>query len=136
MGEDSVDSERHLDEAGMRRLIGAWARRTEPAEQDAEPVTGLDVLPATGLDVPPAPAEDVIAAARHLATEGRRSRPRVRPGPELRLLAEALVLEEHPSAAGWTDAERRDALEWITLLIHRFGEDGVQRLVDALNARH
>lgn len=121
-----MDSERHLDgEAAVRRLVGSWVSRTVPAEPS----------PATGLAVPPAPAEDVIAAARHLATEGRRTHPRVEPAPELRLIAEAMVLDEHPSAREWTAAERRDALDWITLVIHRFGEDGVQRLVGALNAR-
>lgn len=123
-----MDSERHLDgEAATRRLVGSWARRTVPVERGPEP--------ATGLPVPPARAADVIAAARHLATAGRRTHPHVEPAPELRLLAEAMVLDEHPSAAEWTAAERRDALDWITLLIHRFGEDGVRRLVGALNAR-
>lgn len=123
-----MDSERQPEaEAATRRLVGSWAHRTAPVERGPGTVTGLGV--------PPSSAEEVIAAARHLAAEGRPAHPRVEPARELRLLAEAMVVDEHPSAGEWTAAERRDALDWITLLIHRFGEDGVQRLVDALNAR-
>ncbi|GAB2805415.1 hypothetical protein GCM10027176_07950 [Actinoallomurus bryophytorum] len=87
----------------------------------------------TGLDVPPAPAEVVIATARRVATSGRLVGPRPDPAPGLRSVAEAMVLDEHPSAPEWTLAERRDALDWIALIIARFGEDGVQRLVTELN---
>ncbi len=52
----------------------------------------------------------------------------------MRRLAEAMVVDEHPSAANWTAAERRDVLDWITLVIHRLGEDGLLRLVAELNA--
>jgi hypothetical protein len=87
----------------------------------------------TGLDVPLAPAEVVIASARRIATAGRWIGPRPDPTPELRSVAEAMVLDEHPSSPEWTLAERRDALDWIALIIDRFGEDGVQRLVAELN---
>lgn len=109
------------DDAGLERGIGL--------DDDPGPDRG------TGLDVPPAPAEDVIAAARHVATTGRRIGPRSDPAPELRTVAEVMVLDEHPSAREWTLAERRDALDWIALIIDRFGEDGVQRLVAELNER-
>jgi hypothetical protein len=95
---------------------------------------GLDR--GTGLDVPPAPAEVVIATARRVATSGLWIGPRPDPAPGLRSVAEAMVLDEHPSAPEWTLAERRDALDWIALIIDRFGEDGVQRLVTELNEQH
>lgn len=42
------------------------------------------------------------------------------------------MLDEHPSAARWPPAERAAAIGWIALLIDRFGDAGVQRLVAAL----
>jgi hypothetical protein len=107
-----------------------WPMPGVAPEEDYGPDLG------TGLDVPHAPAEVVIAAARRVATSGRWTGPRPDPAPELRSVAEAMVLDEHPSASGWTLAERRDALDWIALIIARFGEDGVQRLVAELNEHH
>jgi hypothetical protein len=116
-------------EAATRRLVGSWLSRTS-----LDPGSG-DTPPAAGLAVPEAPAGEVIATARRLATRGRRPGPCAQPPSVLRVVAETLVLDAHPSAAGWTDAERREALDWVTLIIHRFGEDGIQHLVGELNAR-
>ncbi len=123
-----MDSARHAgSEAATRRIVGYWLSRTslDPGSDDA---------PRGGLAVPEAPAGEVIAAARRLATRGRRSVPYAQPPSELRLVAEVLVVDEHPSAASWTDAERRQVLYWVALIIHRFGEDGIQHLVSELNA--
>jgi hypothetical protein len=155
-----VDIERRIDsDMAVRRLVDSWLSRSvaglpSSSDEDAGPrwATGRDDGPApprrsgpdnepgpdrgTGLDVPPAPVEVVIAAARRVATTGRWTGPRPDPAPELRSMAEAMVLDEHPSAPEWTLAERRDALDWIALVIDRFGEDGVQRLVAELNEHH
>jgi hypothetical protein len=124
VGDDDARAGR--DEVEVRRLLRSWMRRTGSEDR---PVA--DPLAGTGLGVPPAPAGDVIAAARRVA--GGRVADATPPAAGLRLIAEAMVLDEHPSASGWTEAERRDALHWITLVIHRFGEDGVQRLVTELH---
>ncbi|MFD7729417.1 hypothetical protein ACFV6F_03390 [Kitasatospora phosalacinea] len=44
-------------------------------------------------------------------------------------IARGLVVDEHPSAWRWTRAERNEVARWVALLMHRFGEDGVQELV-------
>jgi hypothetical protein len=123
VGDDDARAGR--DEVEVRRLLRSWMRRTGSEDR---PVN--DPLAGTGLGVPPAPAGDVIAAARRVAGGGVADA--TPPAAGLRLIAEAMVLDEHPSASGWTEAERRDVLHWITLVIHRFGEDGVQRLVTEL----
>ncbi|MEV7773630.1 hypothetical protein [Kitasatospora sp. NPDC086791] len=88
----------------------------------------------TGLAVPEAAAEEVIAVARRLAL---RSAPpgRWRPGaaPGLLGVAAALVVDEHPSAPGWSAAERERLATWVTVLMEHRGDDGVQELVRALN---
>ena len=76
--------------------------------------------------VPGAP--EVIRAARSLALCGL-SGAGVLPPPELRLVAEALVVDEYLSAGGWTAEERRRTVRWVAVLIDRFGEDGVQALL-------
>jgi hypothetical protein len=127
-GQNDMDSGRRVDdEAAVRRLLGSWMSRSGSDDIPAD-----DPGPGTGLGVPPAPAGEVNAAARRVAGRGRRGDPE--PVPELRLIAEAMVLDEHPSARDWTDTEKREALDGITLIIHRFGEDGVQRLIAELNA--
>ncbi|MFI9274320.1 hypothetical protein ACIGXM_26965 [Kitasatospora sp. NPDC052896] len=113
----------------VRRLIAGWL--SEPCD-DRAPATAARSL-GTGLAVPPAGAERVAGTARRLATEGLGGGPPPEADPGLRLLAEVLVLDEHPSAVGWTPAERAAVLDWVTLLVHRFGEDGVQRLVAELS---
>jgi hypothetical protein len=125
--EDRVWDEYAAGEAAVRRLVASWMSETSAAQEPGEP--------ATGLPVPHASAREVIAAACRLATDGRPAHPHVQPAYGLRLIAEAMVLDEHPSAGDWTAEERREALDWITLLIHRQGEDGVQRLVGELSAR-
>ncbi|MBV6701890.1 hypothetical protein [Kitasatospora aureofaciens] len=111
--------------------------RAEPREliaallaEGAESLPGLPALP-----VPPAAAaEDVIAVARRLALDGLppgRWRPVSSPG--LLRLAEALVVDEHPSAPGWTPEERERVTTWVAVLIEHRGEDGVQDLIRALD---
>ncbi|MFE7595484.1 hypothetical protein ACFU6K_39415 [Kitasatospora sp. NPDC057512] len=84
-----------------------------------------------GLAVPEAEAEEVIAVARRLAL---RAAPEERPGPETGLLgvATALVVDEHPSAPGWSAAERQLLAGWVAVLIEHRGEDGVRELLGAL----
>ncbi|MFE0462528.1 hypothetical protein ACFW1A_25060, partial [Kitasatospora sp. NPDC058965] len=61
-------------------------------------------------------------------------RPPQRPRhPDLLRLAGALVVDEHPSAAGWSAGERDELTAWVAVLIDRRGEDGVQALLYALN---
>jgi hypothetical protein len=112
------------DEPAVRRLVETWMSRppdTPPGDQGR----------GAGLGLPPAPAATVIAAACRVAGAGRRGGPP--PAPGLRLIAEAMVLDEHPSARGWTRADRHEVLDWITLIIDRFGEDGVRRLTAELS---
>ncbi|MBO1414210.1 hypothetical protein [Streptomyces sp. FH025] len=96
---------------------------------------GVPSLPgASGLAVPEGAADEVIAAARRLALRALPAeRRRPEPAPELLALATALVVDEHPSAPGWTAAERERLAEWVALLIEHRGEDGVQDLVGELN---
>nr|WSX47968.1 hypothetical protein OG409_02800 [Streptomyces sp. NBC_00974] len=125
----------------------------------ADPAAGADPVPCTGLDVPEAEASTVVEAVRAVlglaATPGGGLRPEPpalsapapAPAPagpralsalsagrfaELRLLAWALVVEEHPSAARWTAEERLETESWCALLLERCGEDGTRRMVAAL----
>ncbi len=89
-----------------------------------------------GLAVPEATAGQVVAAIRRIVLaggsgEGAPERPV--PGAGLLLLAEAMVVDEHPSAADWTAGERAEAVDWVAALLERFGEDGVDDLVRVLN---
>jgi hypothetical protein len=45
-----------------------------------------------------------------------------------------MVLDELVSTHGWTPAERREAVDWITLVIDRLGEEGVESLIAGLAA--
>jgi hypothetical protein len=110
------------EEAEVRRLLGLLRRSAD------EPVD--DPAAGTGLDVPRAGAAEVIAVARRIAGGPARLAP---PAPGLRLVAEYMVLSEHPSARDWTGDERHEVLRWVTLIIQRQGEDGVQRLIAELN---
>ncbi|GLY73783.1 hypothetical protein [Actinoallomurus iriomotensis] len=130
--DEDMDGGRRVDgEPAVRRLLRSWMSRPAPEDDEADNAWpgGL----GAGLDVPPAAAGEVIAAARRVAGDGRADA--AWPAPELRLIAETMVLDEHPSASEWTDAERGEALHWVTLIIHRHGENGVQRLIAELNAR-
>ncbi|TYC70440.1 hypothetical protein [Streptomyces sp. CB01881] len=96
---------------------------------------GAEVLPGPpALAVPAAPADEVIAAARRLALAARpQRRPGPAPAPTLLRLATALVVDEHPSAPAWSEAERERLAGWVAVLIEHRGEDGVEELVGALN---
>ena len=117
-----MDEQRVGDETAVRHLLSTWLSRSVPPREDARPATRTRE------------AEDVIALARRLAMSARWSGPRRRPSPALRLIAEAMVLDELVSTRDWTPAERRDALDWITLVIDRLGEDGVESLIAGLAA--
>ncbi|MER8188083.1 hypothetical protein [Kitasatospora sp. NPDC094015] len=150
-----VDQGMHGDEEETaRRLIASWLAGTEdeggagnttgPADATTRTAVpgGAAGGPAggaraggpvpSGLAVPPAGAREVVSTARRLAIEGLAGEPWPVPPADLRLIAEALVVDEHPSAASWSAGERAELGRWIAVLMHRFGEDGVQRLVAAL----
>lgn len=125
----------------VRSLLRSWLRDTVPAEEDPEPAaTG------TGLDVPEAAASQVTEAVTRLlglsAAPGERPAPPAVPGAldsrsaapfdELCLLARVLVVEEHPSSAGWTEDEREVVTRWIAVLIGRRGDEGVEALLREL----
>ncbi|MFE6867402.1 hypothetical protein ACFVFS_12625 [Kitasatospora sp. NPDC057692] len=119
-----------VGEAGIRGLVAGWLA-VEPAEDDGR--GGADERAVGGWAVPPADGAAVVAAARRLAVDGLGRRgPRTVVPDGLRRIAEALVVDEHPSAARWTPLERAQAVEWVALLLHRFGEDGVVALTEAL----
>ncbi|MGV9263212.1 hypothetical protein ACWDRR_00950 [Kitasatospora sp. NPDC003701] len=112
------------DEPEIRELIASWLA----AEPQVEAVSG-EAGGGEGLPAPPGGGREFAEAARRLALRGLDgSRLPAVPGG-LRLIAEALVVDEHPSAARWTPLERAEAVEWVALLLHRFGEDGVQELI-------
>ncbi|MFG2819886.1 hypothetical protein ACGFX4_10710 [Kitasatospora sp. NPDC048365] len=118
-------------EQAMRELIGSWLAAEEvPEPPGARP--GVDEDGGGTLPVPPATGAEVAESARRLALRGFDGSPAEVPAA-LSALAEALVIDEHPSAAYWTTAERADAVRWVALLVHRFGEDGVQELVAELS---
>ncbi|MGA5824029.1 hypothetical protein ACPC54_40055 [Kitasatospora sp. NPDC094028] len=117
------------DEAQAREYLAALVRGPEPT-RSAPPV----------LAVPERPAAEVIAVARRLALgevsgEATSSGPGPvpLPLPELLGVAAALVVDEHPAAAGWSTADRKLLTRWVAVLIERRGEDGVQDLVRALD---
>ncbi|MEU9078447.1 hypothetical protein ACFYUY_35465 [Kitasatospora sp. NPDC004745] len=112
------------DGPDVREVVAALVRQVAPSEP-GPPV----------LAVPEGPAEEVIAVARRLALRALPAeRWRPEPPPGLRRLAEALVVDEHPSATDWSSAERDRLATWVAVLIEYHGEDGVQELVRALNA--
>ncbi|MFJ8435732.1 hypothetical protein ACIQ9P_30975 [Kitasatospora sp. NPDC094019] len=113
-----------VGEAGVRELVAGWLAAERPGEDGA----GGGEPPDGGWAVPPAAGAVVVAAARRLAGGGA---PAVVP-EGLRLIAEALVVDEYPSAGAWTARERAEAVEWVALLLHRFGEDGVTLLTAEL----
>ncbi|WP_431676428.1 hypothetical protein [Kitasatospora sp. KL5] len=90
---------------------------------------GLSALP-----VPDAPADEVIAVARRLALRGLPGE-HLRPNPPAALLrlATALVVDEHPSASSWLPADRALLAAWVSVLIDRDGEEGVEEFVRALD---
>ncbi|MFE2012631.1 hypothetical protein [Streptomyces sp. NPDC059491] len=107
----------------VRALLGAWLPGVGPG--DGDPLGGA----VTGLDVPAATASEVAdALARLLGTAA----PDEVPEPGARLIARVLVVEEHPSAAGWTERQRRSVTELAAVLVARHGEEGVEALVREL----
>ncbi|MDH6133285.1 hypothetical protein P3T37_002680 [Kitasatospora sp. MAA4] len=129
------DDDRAQRELTIRQLIaGLLAGQTAAEEAPGDPPLGGPDF-GGGLVVPQARAAEVIAAAEALARRGTAGRPVDLPSVQLRLIAEALVIDEHPSAAGWTARERQLAAHWVAVLIERFGEDGVQRLLLALTVQ-
>lgn len=129
------DDGRAQRELTVRQLIASLLAGQAAAEEvpGDPPPRGSDF--GGGLVVPQARAAEVIAAAEALARHGSAGRPVDEPPVQLRLIAEALVIDEHPSAAGWTAQERQVAAHWVAVLIERFGEDGVQRLLLALTVQ-
>ncbi|MFE7559391.1 hypothetical protein [Kitasatospora sp. NPDC057500] len=124
-------------EAGIRELVAGWLAAERPGGDGGDGGGGGgdgDDLPGGGWAVPPADGAVVVAAARRLAVDGLGRRgPRTAVPDGLRAIAEALVVDEHPSAARWTPLERAQAVEWVALLLHRFGEDGVALLTADLS---
>ncbi|MEV4560468.1 hypothetical protein AB0K51_26215 [Kitasatospora sp. NPDC049285] len=115
----------------VRLLLRDWLEAPRPAA-DAQ----LDV-PA--LDVPPGDAATLIGAVRDLlGPTARHAAPRElstladRRFTELRLLAESLVLDEHPSVGSWSLPDRYQAGCWLAVLIERRGDAGVEHLLDVL----
>ncbi|MFD7455106.1 hypothetical protein [Kitasatospora sp. NPDC059827] len=126
------------EEETARRLIGGWL--AEDAGRESTAAAAGDGPGPTGWGVPKAPARDVLAVARGLAVRGLPALgpggpARSVPGADELLLARVLVVDEHPSAADWTEHERAELGGWVAVLIRRFGEAGVQRLTAALAAR-
>ncbi|MGW5848697.1 hypothetical protein ACWFQ8_12220 [Streptomyces sp. NPDC055254] len=126
----------------VRSLLRSWLRDTVPAHDDPEPAA-----PRTGLDVPEAAASEVMDAVSRVLglSTAPGGRPVMSPAAlaalsgqsaalfgELCLLVRVLVVEEHPSAAGWTEDERRAVACWISVLIGRRGDDGVEAILREL----
>lgn len=114
-----------IAEEAVRGLVAGWLAGPPPVPP-ARPVL------LTGMAVPPAPAAAVIAAARRIVLCDVGGGPRTAPTAELRRLVEVMVLDEHPSVALWSAAERATAADWVALVLHRFGEDGIRRMARVL----
>ncbi|WP_407917571.1 hypothetical protein [Kitasatospora sp. NE20-6] len=123
------EDEHRREEEAARRLIASWLADYDPSET----VLPIDYRGGTGLAVPAADAPTVIGIARQLAIEGLEGASLPDPPAGLQLIAEALVVDEHPSAHSWTPEERVDLAQWVAVLVHRFGEDGVRRLSSRLS---
>ncbi|MFJ3902985.1 hypothetical protein [Streptomyces sp. NPDC090025] len=149
-GDGDGDGTGYAETEAVRSLLRSWAADAAGpaagADGGGDDSTGDDDGYGTGLDVPPAAAGTVIAAVARLL--GLSTGPGLRPSglseltalsglpaerfAELRLLALALVVDEHPSAPRWAADDRLEAASWVAVLIERDGEDGVTTLVDAL----
>ncbi|MEW1700839.1 hypothetical protein ACIQCR_32920 [Streptomyces sp. NPDC093249] len=104
-------------------LPHAWLPGVRP--EDGDPLGGA----VTGLDVPEAAASEVVDALARLLGSAPPDGP---PEPEARLIARVFVVDEHPSAGGWSEAERRSVAELAAVLVARYGEEGVEALVREL----
>ncbi|MFE3073308.1 hypothetical protein [Streptomyces sp. NPDC059247] len=107
----------------VRALLRTWLPGVRPEEGD--PLGGA----VTGLDVPEATASEVVDALARLLGSAAPVGP---PEPEARLIARVFVVDEHPSAGGWSEAERRSVAELAAVLVARYGEEGVEALVREL----
>ncbi|MFG2847292.1 hypothetical protein ACGF12_29575 [Kitasatospora sp. NPDC048296] len=115
------------DGAEVRAYIVALVRMGAP-----------EVPGPPALAVPGGTAAEVTSVARRLALRAlpeRQRRPELTPEPTPGLLAvsRSLVVDVHPSAPGWTTAERERLAGWVAVLIEHRGEDGVQELVRELD---
>ncbi|MFJ9774527.1 hypothetical protein ACIRVF_25360 [Kitasatospora sp. NPDC101157] len=109
----------------VRAYIAALVRMGAPE------VPGAPGPPA--LAVPAGTAAGVTAVARRLALSALPDRQRrAEPTPGLLSVARKLVVDVHPSAPGWTVAERERLAGWVAVLIEHRGEDGVQELLRQL----
>lgn len=107
----------------VQALLRAWLPGVAP--EDGDPLGGT----VTGLDVPEATASEVVdALARLLGTAS----PAEVPEPGARLIARVFLVDEHPSAAGWSEGERRSVTELAAVLVARHGEEGVEALARQL----
>ncbi|MFF2774443.1 hypothetical protein ACFVU3_06010 [Streptomyces sp. NPDC058052] len=106
-----------------RGLPRAWLPDVGPEDED--PLDGT----VTGLDVPEATAAEVTGVlVRLLGTTA----PVGSPDPEALLIARVFVVDEHPSAARWSEGERRSVAGLAAALVARRGEEGVEALVREL----
>lgn len=118
-----------VDEAGGEAgdaagaLPRAWLPDVGPEDED--PLGGT----VTGLDVPEATAAEVTAALVRLLGAAAPAGP---PDPEALLIARVFVVDEHPSAARWSEGERRSVAGAAAVLVARRGEEGVEALVREL----
>lgn len=108
-------------EAGA--LPRAWLPDIGPEDED--PLGGT----VTGLDVPEATAAEVTGALVRLLGA---TAPVGSPDPEALLIARVFVVDEHPSAARWTEGERRSVAGLAAALVAHRGEEGVEALVREL----
>ncbi|MFF0486604.1 hypothetical protein [Streptomyces sp. NPDC004435] len=114
-----------VDEAGdgAGALPRAWLPDVGPEDED--PLDGT----VTGLDVPEATAAEVTAALVRLLGTAAPAGP---PDPEALMIARVFVVDEHPSAARWSEGERRSVAGAAAVLVARRGEEGVEALVREL----
>lgn len=110
----------------VRALLDTWLSDTHPEGDD--PLAGV----ATGLDVPEGTAAEVTDALTGLLGL---TAPADAPPPEVVLIARVLVVDEHPSAGGWSEEERRTVTGLVAVLLTRHGEEGVEALVRALRRK-
>ncbi|MER8236231.1 hypothetical protein [Streptomyces sp. NPDC094049] len=107
----------------VRALLRTWLPGVRP--EDGDPLAGS----VTGLDVPEASASEVVEALTRLLGPAAPEGP---PEREALLIARVFVVDEHPSAGGWSEAERRSVAELAAVLVARYGEEGVEALVREL----
>ncbi|WP_030748928.1 hypothetical protein [Streptomyces griseus] len=108
---------------GRGALPRAWLPDVGPEDED--PLGGS----VTGLDVPEATAAEVTGALVRLLGSAV---PVGAPDPETLLIARVFVVDEHPSAARWSEGERRSVAGLAAALVARRGEEGVEALVREL----